>query len=253
MSNILTKAVEAIDLLAQNPRGVSVTELAAMMGTSKSTSSRLLGSLIEAGMVQRDDAQRHFLDVRFWSWGAQSVRRLTVLDVARPHVTAAVKRYSVPAYVAVARENKAVYLENIALLAVEPFLNLVSYVVPIYACAPGKAILAHSDEEYIASILTRPLDPFTANTFATREELFDELVRIREQGYAVNRGEYADNGKLAIAVPVLDQTGCPIAAICFHDLRDEQHAVSLIEPLTELGRTVSTSMGYTPAVHHVVG
>jgi DNA-binding IclR family transcriptional regulator len=253
MSNILSKAVEAIDLIAQDPRGVSVTELAGLMGTSKSTSSRLLGSLIEAGLVHRDDAQRHFLDVRFWSWGAQSVRRLTVLDVTRPHVTAAVKHLGVPAYVAIARADKAVYLENIALLAGDPFLHLVSYVVPIYACAPGKAILAHSPEELISSIVNGRLERFTENTFATKEELFEELLKIRRLGYAVNRGEYADNGKIAVAVPVLDQSGCPIASICFHDLRNEQHAEKLIEPLIELGRTVSRSMGFTPAVRHVVG
>jgi DNA-binding IclR family transcriptional regulator len=253
MSNILSRAVEAIDLIAQNPRGISVTELAALMGTSKSTSSRLLGSLMEAGLVERDDAQRHFLDVRFWSWGAQSVRRLTVLDVTRPHVTAAVRRLGVPAYVAIAREDKAVYLENVSLLAGEPFLNLVSYVVPIYACAPGKAILAHSSEDFISRILNGRLERFTPNTLATKEELFEEIQNIRRLGYAVNRGEYADNGKIAVAVPVLDQSGCPIAAICLHSLRDEQHAEKVIEPLLELGSTVSSSMGYSPSVHHVVG
>jgi DNA-binding IclR family transcriptional regulator len=253
VSNILSKAVEAIDLLSQNPRGVSVTELAGLMGTSKSTASRLLASLIEAGLVERDDAQRHFLDVRFWSWGAQSVRRLTVLDVTRPHVTAAVRKHQVPVYVAVARENKAVYLESVALLAGEPFLSLVSYVVPIYACAPGKAILAFSSQEFITTVLNQPLERFTPNTLATKEALMEELVHIRNQGYAVNRGEYADNAKLAIAVPVLDQTACPIAAICFHNLEDEHHAEQLIQPLIELGRTVSMSMGYSPAVHHAVG
>lgn len=253
MSNILTKAVEAIDLLSQNPRGINVTELAGLMGTSKSTASRLLGSLIEAGLVERDDAQRHFLDVRFWSWGAQSVRRLTVLDVARPHVTAAVRKHQVPCYVTVARENKAVYLENMALLGGEPFLNLVSYVVPIYACAPGKAILAFSSPEVIETVLNQPLEQFTPNTLATKEALLDELIHVRELGYAVNRGEYADNGKIAIAVPILNQTGYPIASLCFHNLRDEQHAEELIRPLIELGHTVSMSIGYSPAVHHAVG
>jgi IclR family KDG regulon transcriptional repressor len=253
VSNILAKAVEAIDLLSQNARGVSVTELAGLMGTSKSTASRLLASLIEAGLVERDDAQRHFLDVRFWSWGAQSVRRLTVLDVARHHVTAAVRKHQVPAYVAVARENKAVYLESVALLGGEPFLNLISYVVPMYACAPGKAILAYSSQEAITAVLNQPLERFTSNTIATKDDLFAEVARVRNQGYAVNRGEYADNGKIAIAVPVLDQTGCPIASICFHNLRDEHHAEELVQPLIELGRTVSMSMGYSPAVHHDVG
>jgi DNA-binding IclR family transcriptional regulator len=253
MSNILSRAVEAIDLIAQNPRGISVTELAGLMGTSKSTSSRLLSSLMEAGLVERDDAQRHFLDVRFWSWGAQSVRRLTVLDVTRPHVMAAVRRLGVPAYVAIAREDKAVYLENISLLAGEPFLNLVSYVVPVYACAPGKAILAHASEDYISRIVNGRLERFTPNTFATKEELFEEIQKIRRLGYAVNRGEYADNGKIAVAVPVLDQAGCPIAAICLHSLQDEEDAERVIKPLLELGETVSSSMGYAPAVHHVVG
>jgi DNA-binding IclR family transcriptional regulator len=253
MSNILSKAVEAFDLLSQNPKGMSVTELADVMGTSKSTSSRLLGALLEAGLVEKDDAQRHFLDVRFWSWGAQSVRRLSVLDVARPHVAAAVKRLGVPAYIAVAREGKAIYLENIALLAGEPFLNLVSYVVPIYACAPGKAILANSSDEAISAILDGPLERFTPNTFATKEALAEELETIRRNGYALNRGEYAENGKTAVAVPVFDQSGFAIAAICLHNLRDEAHAEELVAPLVELGRTVSTSMGYAPAMHHVVG
>ena len=253
MSNILSKAVEAIDLLSQNPRGISVTELAELMRTSKSTASRLLGSLIDAGLVERDDAQRHFLDVRFWSWGAQSVRRLTVLDVARPHVTAAVRKHQVPCYTAIARDNKALYLENMTLLAGGPFLNLVSYVVPIYACAPGKAILAFSSPEVIETVLNQPLERFTRNTLATRDALSDELTRIRNQGYAVNRGEYSDNGTFAIAVPILDQTGCPIASVCFHNLRDEPHAEELIAPLIDLGHTISMSMGYSPTVHHAVG
>ena len=253
LSNILLRAVEALDLVAANPRGITVTDLAESMRTSKSTASRLLASMLEAGLLERDDAQRHFLDVRFWSWGAHSVRRLSVLDVARPHVTTAVKDLGVSVYVTVAREDEAIYLENITPLAGYPFMNLISYVVPIYACAPGKAILAFSAPETIAAVLDGPLEKFTLNTFATREDLEEELQRVRRLGYATNRGEYADNGRIAVAVPIFDHTGLPAAAVCFHDITDEDKASSLVPDLIALGRTISSSLGYARAVQQVVG
>jgi IclR family transcriptional regulator, KDG regulon repressor len=253
MSSILEKAVQALDYVAAVPEGVTVTDLADSMRTSKSTASRLLASLVDAGLLERDEAQRHFLDVRFWSWGAHSVRRLSVLDVARPHVANAVRELGVSVYLTVAREDKAIYLENMAPLAGYPFMNLVSYVVPIYACAPGKAMLAFASAERIQAILGGPLERFTSNTFATKEELSDELERIRSLGYAVNRGEYADNGRIAVAVPVFDHTGSAVAAVCFHDLQGEASVPQIILPLVELGRTISSSLGYSRAAHHMVG
>ena len=253
MSNILTKAVEALDVFAANPRGVTVTDLADATGTSKSTASRLLASMVEAGLLERDEAQRHFLDVRFWSWGAQSVRRLAVLDIARPHVAAAVKEFGVFVYVAVTREDRTIYLESMGPLKGYPFTNLVSYVVPIYACAPGKAILAYSSPDFIDSILNGPLRKFTPATLATKEELAEELQEIRRLGYAVNRSEYAYDGSLAVAVPVFDHTGSPIAAVCFYALSEEEQVTALAPHLLDLGRTISSSLGYNLAVHHVVG
>lgn len=253
MSNILAKAVETLDLVAASPRGLSVTDLAVAMDTSKSTASRLLASLVEAGLLERDDAQRYFLDVRFWSWGAQSVRRLTVLDIARPHVATAVKDLGVSVYVAVAREDKTIYLESMALLAGYPFMNLISYVVPIYACAPGKAMLAHSPKDVIDSVLDGPLEKFTSATFATKEELSEELENIRRLGYAMNRGEYAENGRIAMAVPIFDHSGSPVASVCFHNVADEDSVNAMVRPLLDLGQTISSSLGYANAVHHVVG
>jgi len=253
MANALSRLIEAFDLLAEHPRGLSVTELAEKMRTSKSTSSRLLASLVDGGLVERDDAQRHFLDVRFWTWGVQAARRLAVLDIARPHIAAAVKQWQTPAYVAVVRGDQTIYLESTTLSQEDAMFNLVSYVVPVYACAPGKAILAFSSEDAQEGVLRGPLKRFTPNTFATREELGDELERIRRQGYAVNRGEHYDNGHIAVAVPIRDQGGAPIAAVCFYAMTEEEALETVIPPLLQLGDVVSASLGFTRAVREVVG
>ena len=253
MTSSLTRAVEVVELLAASPNGLSVTELADMMSISKSTSSRLLAALLDAGLVERDDAQRHFLDVRFWNWGMQAARRLAFLDVARPHVASVVKNRSVSVFMAVARGDQTIYVSSTVPHEGHALASLVSYVVPVYACAPGKAILAHSRPELIEAILSGPLTRFTPKTLATREELAAELLRIRSQGYALNRGEYYENGRLAIAAPLLDQSGWPVAAICFFAIQDEEAVDELVQPLLELASTISASLGYSRPMRELVG
>ncbi len=253
MSNAVDRLAETFDLLATYPRGLLVTELAQLLETNKSTSSRLLASLVEAGLVERDAAQRHFLDVRFWNWGIQAVRRLAVVDVARPHIIAAAKQWSVPVYLAIARGDQTIYLQNFSTHHGDVLVNLISYIVPIYACAPGKSILSFSSDEVVESVLSGPLTRFTAQTHATRDDLAEELATVRRQGYAINRGEYYENGHLAVAVPVFDHSGSPVASLCFYGMTEEEHMRQLIPPLVELGETVSSSLGFAQAIHRAVG
>jgi DNA-binding IclR family transcriptional regulator len=253
LSNILAKTVEAFDLLAANPRGLSVTELAQEMRTSKSTSSRLLADLMDAGLVERDSAQRHFLDVRFWTWGIQAARRLAVFDVARPHIAAIVKNLGVSVFTAVARGDQTIYMESTTLRNGAVGSELVSYVVPIYACAPGKAMLAYSPQAAIDAVLDGPLVQYTPYTHATRDDLASELEKVRRQGYAVNVGEHQDTGSLAVAVPVFDQTGLPVAGVCFYAFADDAAMQKQIPALVQLGETISASLGYSQLTHAMVG
>ena len=239
MGETLSRMVQALDYLATHPQGLSVTELAHKLHTSKSTSSRLLSSLVEARLVERDAAQRHFLDVRVWRWGVQAARRLSVLDIARPHIAIAVRELGVSAYIAVVRGDQALYLESTTLSHQDAMISLVSYAVPVYACAPGKAVLAFSSEEAQEAILSSALKKFTPRTLATRDELREELDSVRRLGYAVNRGEHFDNNHLAAAVPILDQSSTAIAAV--------------IEPLLRLGQVISSSLGYSRPASMLVG
>jgi len=239
-------------LLAASRSGLSVTELAEKLHTSKSTSSRLLASLVESGLVERDEAHRHFLDVRFWTWGVQAARRLPVLDIARPHLASVVKEWSNPASIAVVRGDQTIYLECLTPSNGDAMFNILSYAVPAYACAPGKAILAFSSDETKEAILSCPLKKFTPQTLATREELSRELETVRCQGYAINRGEYY-NGRFAAAVPILDYAGLAVAAVSFYGLQDEESLQRLIPPLVEIGEVISASLGYGKAVRDVVG
>jgi DNA-binding IclR family transcriptional regulator len=83
----------------------------------------------------------------------------------------------------------------------------------LHTIANGKAILAHLPEERVEEILDeRGLVAKTPNTITDREELFDNLERIRESGVAFNLEESIE-GLNAVAAPVLSPDGEVIGSL----------------------------------------
>ena len=84
--------------------------------------------------------------------------------------------------------------------------------MPAFSTAEGKAILAHLPNEMVLHILERGMPQFTQYTIRSREALFENLELIRQQGFSVSMQEYEDWIN-AVAAPVLNTEGFPIAAI----------------------------------------
>jgi len=82
---------------------------------------------------------------------------------------------------------------------------------PAYAVATGKALLAWQRPELIEAVATG-LKRHTATTLADRVLLGLELARIREQGFAVNLGEWRESVG-GIAAPIRSADGRVDAAI----------------------------------------
>jgi IclR family acetate operon transcriptional repressor len=83
---------------------------------------------------------------------------------------------------------------------------------PLHATATGHAVLAHLPKADIDEIVTRGLESYSDSTPTDPAELRAELRRVRTDGYAVNRNQYLP-GVCAIAAPVLDGDGSPLAAV----------------------------------------
>src|SRR5699024_5701989 len=83
---------------------------------------------------------------------------------------------------------------------------------PLHAASVGKAVLAHLPEPSLALVLERGLEQYTPQT-ADRERLQQQLAEIRRVGYAVNDREYRA-AVSAIAAPIFDAQGAPIASLC---------------------------------------
>jgi DNA-binding IclR family transcriptional regulator len=85
--------------------------------------------------------------------------------------------------------------------------------LPVHCSSMGKAILAYLSEEKLVQILDKlDFQPRTAKTIITRTQLIEELTGIRSTGTAINNEEL-EEGLFAIASPIRDHSGEPIAAM----------------------------------------
>jgi DNA-binding IclR family transcriptional regulator len=248
MSSASKRLFEALDAIAAEPAGLGVSELARELEVSRATASRMLASLVDAGLITRTESQRHVLDFRLWVWGLQaSSRARRLAELARP-VALHVSR---TANILVA--TSVLYGRNVIFLEVSIPSNGSTLVLPAenpmpaYACAPGKAILAFASPEKRELALQGPLTPYTEATLTSLEQLENEFAEIREKGYALNRQEYL-NDTVGIAVPIFDASGAVVAAVSSSGSTpawNSDRLQELVPMLRSISDSVSAALGFS--------
>jgi DNA-binding IclR family transcriptional regulator len=254
MANASRRIFEALEAIASEPDGVAVTDFARKLGVSKATASRLLASLVEAGFVTKADAQRHVLDLQLWIWGVQAAARVRrIAEIVRPAAIHAAAANDALIATTVLCGQQAVFLE---VLIPSHGTTVVAHghsIIPAYACAPGKAILAFAGPERQQKALPCTLQRFTDATLTSLPELQQEFALIRARGYALNRGEYyADT--VGVAVPIFDGSGDVVAAVSSSGSTAQwsiDRLTALVPALTVIRDAASAAMGYSPTANRI--
>ncbi|MGI5423807.1 IclR family transcriptional regulator [Streptomyces sp. CA-179760] len=84
--------------------------------------------------------------------------------------------------------------------------------LPLHSTAVGRAVLAYLPKQNVDELIARGLEEFGDATPADPDELRAELQRIHTDGYSVNHNQFRP-GVCAIAAPVLDEEGTPLATV----------------------------------------
>jgi IclR family acetate operon transcriptional repressor len=213
------------------------TGVAHQLGLTVSTAHRIMRALNNAGMLGQDqDTERYFLGPTLAILGRLALERAGA-TIMQPALTALRDR-----------TGEAVSLgvrvgDEVAVLAQVPSLHPLRYEQqtgarnPIHVCAMGKTLAAFADEDLG---MPEPFQGYTPTTLTTYAALHEDLECVRSRGYAVNNEERIV-GVRAVAAPVRDQSGTPIAAVAlqgptarFSDERVEELASEVIATAGEL-------------------
>lgn len=221
--------IQAVDntftiIHALQDRGwTGVSELASELDLPKSTVHVYLTTLNDTGYVTKRNG-RYRLSLRFLELGGRIRQRWDIFQTARQRIDKLSNKTGEVANLGVEEDGRRVLLYT-----AEPpegfFDNApTGQFKPMHWTALGKALLAQLPDEDIEAIVERDgLPAATENTITDRDALFEEVERIREQGYSIEDEEHHEKIK-AIAVPVEHASDPPLRA-----------AVSISGPRSRIG------------------
>ncbi len=193
---------------------LSLSEVTQRTALAKSTVFRILTTLNQLGYIVRDSARSSYYishaigDLVNTAAHTDAIRR-----TAMSHMLELRDRFGETVNLGQLEFDKVTYVEVVPSEYALRLHERPGATVSVHASALGKAILAFSEGEIAAGMLrSRDLQALTSNTVTDADQLIGELKRIRERGYALDKGE---TSLLAtcIAAPILNAQQRAIAAI----------------------------------------
>lgn len=216
MSESIRAVDRALDILLcftnQTPQ-LTMTQIAEQVGMNKSTVHRLLGTLERRRFVQRNPTTGYYqLGIRLLQMAYLTLEHNDIRRYAGPFMRRLCEQHRETITLSVLDEVDVVFLEVVESPQRVKLAASTGQRMPAFSTAAGKAILAYLPDVTVMRILDSGMRQFTQYTILSKEVLLANLELVREQGFAISMQEYED-GINAVAAPVLNAEGFPIAAI----------------------------------------
>ncbi|MFD0697743.1 IclR family transcriptional regulator [Paenibacillus sp. GCM10027628] len=225
-----------------------LSELASELGLGKSTTSRLLSTLLSEGFVFQDPVTHKYrLGQRIVSlYNVMVMTYMDLSEAASPIIERLARETSETLLVAVLEENEVAYIHQEGGSKKENTAAFVGGRNPVHCTSSGKMLLAFQNEPELSKILNRPLIKYTSQTLTDPSELKEQLKLIREQDYCVSIGEFIDN-TVSISSPIRDSSGQVISALTLMgptQRLDENRIVSYTHKVVKTAREISRQFGF---------
>ncbi len=243
---VIDRAVALLTVLADEPRGVSLGELAARTELPKPTTRRVLAALERHRLCERRAVGTYELGLGVLELGLRLYHRLDVRVRARPALEALRDDTGLTVYLCIPRDDHAVCIDLLLGKFEHTFGLRLGGTLPLHVGAAGKAALAWDAEPAIEQYLERgPLARLTPQTAVDPEVIRAELAQARRDGVTVSDGDVIE-GAAAIGAPIFDHTGEVIGGLSVSGLRPQilgTERLRLAGAVREAAQVVSASLG----------
>lgn len=240
-------ALSILETIAANSEPMGITQLARIIGTTKTTIHRHVRTLVAQGYLRQDaESDRYKVGVRLYLLGQSVADSFDLVSVARP-VMSKLRDQS----------RQAVTLSTVlpeGILIVE-LLRAPSAIeigtkpgsrFEFHATAQGKLALAFGAGELWSALDRVELKRWTRHTITDIQRLHEEVERCRETGWAAAANEtYV--GVNALAAPIFDaqgrMVGC-VALVGSVQFIREKPSKAQVTMVMSAGRDISALMGW---------
>ena len=240
--SVTDRLVRVLETFTPTRTVQTTAEIGRRAGLPSSSAHRIVGELIDAGLLERDGDRRVRIGMRLWELATRSSHALRLRQAALPFMERVQARVREHTQLAILEQDEALFLERLSGPTAGSNITRVAGRLPLHASSSGLVLLAFADRELQDRVLGGPLRPLTRSTPVDPAAVRRKLAEVRTLGHAVAPG-YIEEVSTGLAVPVRDATGVTIAALSVVLPRDAQTAYAL-EELHRAARDIERAMGH---------
>ena len=242
------KAFELLESLAEDQDISSLAQLAEKVGLSRNKTFRLLSTLCEKGLVERENITGTYrLGISSVTLAQKFLMNSSVVNYAHPIMEALARKHDEAVYMTVIKNDKVLFVDMVDCDQQIKAASLVGKSYPFFSTAAGKAMKALDSRDLLEKMFTRKGRKGDLPDMASFES---ELNEIRTKGVAIDIGGLGE-GVISVAVAVRDYAGKVVGAITMlgpsFRMFAERLENEIIPSLMEGAELLSEKFGYAPA------
>jgi len=229
---------------------LTLTEIAARLGWSRSKPFRFVHTLEKLGYLARDSSGRAYrLTTLAMQLGFSSLARLPLVELAQPVLERLRERVRASTHLALLEGSDLVYIALARVHSPNAINIHVGSRMPAYASSIGRVLLAHLGEAEVDAILgPAPIPALTPKSTVDPAEFRRKLALARQEGCFFNDEEFS-LGIRSIAAPVVDGAGRVVAGLNATALTsvfsEERVRAEIIPAVKEAAAELSRGLGAT--------
>lgn len=204
----LDKALDVLDTIGRSGEGLSQAEIAERLQMPRTTVYRLLGTLVDRGLLRRDPLRRVYcLGFRCFEYARQAYSMPDLVAAASVELRSLRDLTGETTYLATLDGLEVLSLERVDGVHSHRSAAALGQRKPLHCTSQGKAILSALDAaQRDAIIKDLPMSPLTPHTITDRRRLQAELKVTAARGYAIDDEEIL-LGVRCCGAPVIDSAG----------------------------------------------
>lgn len=209
------KVLQIIEAMAQSKESLRLQDIAQRVDMPASTALRFLNTLMQCGYARQDaENLRYSLTLKFMHIGSLVSSQISIRDVARPYLANLAQKCNESVCLAIEQDMEIVYIDVID--GPDGMLKItqrIGKLAPIHSTGIGKLMLLNYDLKQLDHIIEKKgLKALTPNTITSKDELLQELDKIKQRGYALD-DEECELGARCLSAGIKDYTGKYVAGI----------------------------------------
>lgn len=249
----LDRTFNILEILAKEPNGLALAEIAERLELAKSTSFRLLSVLLQRDYVRKaPETGKYRLGPGFIELSSHYLNSLELKTESAPYIKELSDRTGFVVFLAIKQGNMMVYIDKY-----EQFNSIRKYEIigqqkPLYCTSLGKALLMGIEDDEIRILLSHePFHAYGPNTITDLDTLIEDIRLSKKRGWAWDNQE-AEPGINCVAAPVRDYRSQVIASISTSwrlDDRNQTDPDAIAQLVIKAANSISFSMGYPKYTH----